>query len=307
MFIRKLAERTWLIGLLISAFTLSSFPEAYASPILLNSSLGTGCATSVSNGFRYTNRYVATSNVAVSAVNLLIGTGSSTNFNSSYVYIYSDNPSLNQPATVLETFTPNAIVGSGQLTTLNYVGSRQFTAGSKFWIVPSSPTSSIPQCYYTTANVSNMTFAGVIPDTSTTNSNTSFSRAYAAGASLFPTASWTVAASPQIWQLSIEGLPSEISATIGLQSSSKVATYRISTVIRVSVNASSRATFYHRNKVIPNCRNIVSVGGVIDCNWKPNVIGANTVYARLTSLDGSYSNLVTNQFEVLVSKRTNTR
>ena len=144
---------------------------------------------------------------------------------------------------------------------MNYTGSHEFSAGSKFWIVPSASTNVIPQCYYPAASISSMIFGGIVPDTSTSNSNSSFPRAYASGVSIFPSTTWSTGNSTQIWQLSIEGIPQQISASLVLASGGRSATFRSGTTIRTTVNASSQVTFYNRGKVIPNCRNVLSIGG----------------------------------------------
>lgn len=307
MWFSRMSRRVGFLGFLIFQLGINSSPAAHAAPLILNSTLGTNCVNPISASNYYTNRYIATSNVGITAINLSVGTGSTANFNSSYVYIFSDDPVLNQPASVLETFTPNSINGSGVSTTLNYVGSRQISSGTKFWIVASGPASVIPRCNNSAPNTAFMVLAGVIPDTSTSNSNTSFRRASSSSASLFSSPVWTSTDGATMWQLSIEGQPPQVAASIGLISGSRTAMFRTATNIRVNVSALSQVTFYNKNRVIPNCRNILSVGGVADCVWKPSNSGSNSIYARVTSLDSSYLNTITSPLEILVNRRTNTR
>lgn len=285
----------------------TSINPANAATVILNSSIGSGCVQAFASGYIYTNRYVATRSIEISAINFLIGTQSSANVNSTQVLIYTDSPTVNSPDALIATFTPDAIYGSNETTTARFIGNQSIAAGSKFWIVPSVRANLLPRCYYPSANVSQMTLNGVVPDTSTTGSNSSFARAYSTAMSPPNAGAWTATNSPQIWQLSIEAQLIPVSASIGLQNGSTKGLYRVTTPVAVSVNTPSKVTFYARAKVIPNCRNILSASGVATCNWKPSMTGSVTITARVTPLDSSSANPASVAFHVSVSKRNNFR
>jgi hypothetical protein len=300
---RRLCRVVALLMVICSSFSQSAF----AAPIIVNSSLGSGCVASYAAANIFTNRYVATSNVNLSAINMLIGNQSISSFSTTRIYIYSDNSSTNSPDVIISTFTPDALYGQLDTTTARFIGSQSIVAGSKFWIVPSVRSSLFPRCYSPSASISQMTFNGVIPDTSTSLSNSSFSRAYLNALNPPNPGTWSADNSGQMWQLSIEALPTPITASLSAQGGSNQAIYRTSTQLNVTVNASSKVTFFTSGKLIPGCRNIQSVAGIATCYWKPSVIGVNVITAKIVSLDSAFSDAVSSRFEVRVSRRTSLR
>ena len=112
MFARNPHLKKTLVGLLAWTILVTTNPTAKAAPIILNSSLGSGCMNSYTNSWFQSNRYIATSDVTIAAINYLIGNGSSTNFNTSRLHIFSDNPTGPYPNTILSTFTPDSLNGS---------------------------------------------------------------------------------------------------------------------------------------------------------------------------------------------------
>lgn len=305
---KKLARRRSSVGGFIAAFLLSSIPQTAAAPLILNSSLGTSCNTNYGSTYIQSNRYVATKNVNISAINILIGNQSSSYFSSSLIYIFSDNASNNFPNTILETFTPDSLGGAASTTYAHFVGSKSFTAGTKFWIVPSVQAAYLPLCSWPSVSSDSMTLNGISPDTSTSNSKTNFRRVNSTLTSPSLTGSWGVSSDANfIYQLSIEGFNPSINADLTLQNGGNKAIYRTNTYIQASVSAASRVTFYAKGKVIPTCRNVTSISGIATCAWSPSLIGVNVVTANIVSLDSSYTNGTARPFQVLVSARTNKR
>ena len=309
MFLRRLAINSALIGWMIGLVILSNSPDANAANTIGFSSIGSGCVQAYSNGYFESNRYSARSNATISAINFLIGTGSTANFSTSRLYIFSDNSTYNSPDTALATFTPDVLTGSGTTTSGRFVGSYSLTAGTKFWIVPSVNASTLPWCYWNGVTTSSLTMNGIAVDTSTSLSNSSFRKVYE-GATVIPTPStWDYSAdAAQLWQLSIElGPASPISSSLSLTGGSKIATYRTATSLRASVNASAKVTFYSGGKLIAGCSNVASSAGVAMCTWKPSVKGVNRLTAKVTSLDSGYSDSWADPTEITVVQRTNMR
>jgi hypothetical protein len=308
MFLRRFAQNSSVLGILIGLLVFTNSPAAQAAPILLINSIGTGCETGYIQAWIQTNRYVATKDVRISAINYLIGTQSTTNFSTSYLYIYSNNAATNYPLTVLDTFTPSALVGSGSSKVGKFIGSSSISAGTKFWIVPSVSANYLPWCNVQTKTALDFAINGIVPDTSTSNSNSSFRRANASVSSPPSTTGWSSTIdSALLWQLSIEAEPPAMNGTLSLSTNSNKATYRTQTTLNAIVESSARVTFFALTKPIPNCRNIASVGGIASCSWRPSVIGVNRITAKITAIDSNYSNGVAAPFEVLVTPRSNTR
>jgi hypothetical protein len=306
VFFRRLRQSKLSLILLVFTLINTSINSAAAAPVILNSSLGTGCAQTYGLGLIYTNRYVATKNIEISAINFLTGTQSTANFNSTRLYIFSDSATANYPETITSTFNPEAIYGSNETTTARFTGSQSIMAGSKFWIVPSVRASVFPRCYFASASITQMNFNGVVPDTSTSGSNSLFARAYSTDPSPI-SASWSASNTGQIWQLSIEAQLTPVSAAIALQNGSTLGKFRITSPIVVSVDIPSKVTFYARGKVIANCRNILSISGTATCNWRPSFTGSVPITARVNPLDLSSSNPTTISFQVSISKRSTFR
>jgi hypothetical protein len=309
MFFRKLVVHSTSIGWVIGSLILATSPDAHAANTIGFSSLGSGCVTSYTNGYFESNRYAAKSNVTIAAINFLIGTGSTANFSTSRLYIFSENSTYNTPDTAVATFTPDVITGSGTSTAGRFVGSYTLTAGTKFWIVPSVNASVLPWCYWNGVTTSSLTMNGIVADTSTSLSNSSFRKVYE-GAAVIPAPNgWDFSADTgQLWQLSIElGASGPITSSLTLSDGSKYATYRTATSLSANVNASAKVTFYSGGKLIAGCRNIVSAAGVATCNWKPSTKGVNRITARVTSLDSGYVDGWATPTEIIVVQRTTTR
>lgn len=302
IFTRQRRSLGRLTATLLVFFSLFNQPS-YAAPIIVNSSIGTGCSTTFATGYNYSNRYVATRDINVSAINILIGTQTISSLSAKRVYIYSDNSVTNSPDVVISTYLPDSTYGSGDTITARFTGSISISSGTKFWVVTSNLASSFPRCYYPSASINQMTFNGVIPDTSTSGSNSSFSRAYNQFATPPNPGSWTSGLSSQIWQLSLEAQPTPVIASLALQNGSTVGTFRATTPLSVSVNVDSKVTYYALGKVIPNCRNIMSSAGVASCNWKPSNTGSVTITARVVPLDLSTADATVVVFQVKIAKR----
>jgi hypothetical protein len=289
--------------------SFTSIPQALAANTIGFSSLGTGCSTSYTGGFFESNRYVARNDLTISAINFLMGNGSTTNFSTARLYIYSDNPTLNTPNLALSTFNPDVLSGTGTTTAARFTGSFSMTAGTKFWIVPSLNASSLPWCYWSGVTTSSLTLNGVIPDTSTSLSNSSFRKVYEGGTILPTTTGWDFSADAnQLWQLSIEiGPNSPVAASLSLSGGGRSATFRAITQIQAAVSANSKVSFYVGGKAIPKCLNVLSSAGIATCNWRPSVKGNNKITAKVTSLDSNYLDGVASSFEVSVTPRSGTR
>jgi hypothetical protein len=310
MFFRKLANRNGFIGLMIAAFIFSLLPEAIAAPIILNSSLGSGCNTTFNNGYYESNRYIAKSNITITAINYLVGTQSTSNFSTSLIHVFSDSATANYPNAILGTFSPDVASGSGSSKVLRFTGSLTVSAGAKFWIVPSIKPDLLPWCYWPLVNTSAMTLNGIVPDTSTSGANDSFRKVYSNSATLPISSTWQFTGdAQQIWQLSIEGNITypPVVATISLQGSPSSVTFKSTTQINVSVDSPSRVTFYANGKVIAGCRNILSSGGTSICNWKPTLHGSNRIYASANPVSSSYTSSNSSVINVGVAARTNIR
>lgn len=75
--------------------------------------------------------------------------------------------------------------------------------------------------------------------------------------------------------LAIGGLPNTATISMQLVSGARTLTYRQTTyaLLRATVSAGGRVTFYQNGKVIPGCRFTLSSSGTIDCPWKPSIHG----------------------------------
>lgn len=308
MFFRKVSQSISIIGILSGIFLVSAATPSNAAGTTVFSALGSGCVSSYSVGWIQANRYYATRDLNISAINFLIGNQSTANFSSSYLYIFSDNPSTILPGTILETFTPSSLKGSGSSQVGTFVGSYRLSQGTKFWIVPSVQASILPWCNWTGITTSNMTLNGISPDTSTTLSNSTFRRVNSPLASPPLNGGWNSTFDGNlIWQLSVEESSPSVAATLGTQSGSLRADFRTLTPLTVTVDTQSRVTFFANGRVIPGCRNILSSGGTAICNWRPSVHGSFRINASVNPVSTSYVATNTSTISVGVAARTNRR
>ena len=315
MFFRKVAKRTAFMGWLIAALSMTSVPQAQAAQTILYSAHGsTGCGTSSNSASIPAQKLIALSSGSINTINVLIGNGDQTSFSSSRYVILSDNPSTGSPvpgspSTVLATFTPDSISGSGANTVAKYVGTYSFTSGTSYWLAPFQRTSIFPQCFWYANDNSLLTMNSFRVDTSTSSSNTAWRRAYSTSSTSPTGASWfTPMHDGLVWQFSLENNTSTpVTATVGTQSGSLRADYRTVTPLTVNVDAQSRVTFYANGRVVPGCRNILSSGGTATCNWKPSVHGSFKIYAAANPVSSSYVASNTSTITVGVAARTNKR
>lgn len=305
---RKISWKSPLAIFLIGiSFIFSN--QASAAPTVLIDGIGTGCNTTYSSGYFESNRYVATSNIVITGINYLFGSGSTTNFSSSYMYIFSDNTTYNAPQSVLETFTPTTLTGSGSLTAGQYTGSYSLSAGTKIWIVPSANPTVLPWCYWTGVNASSLAINGLAPDTSTSGSNASFRKVYYGGTSIPAASSWNYSGDTnQIWQLKVlSSVTPAVVITTALQSGLRSAIYRTTSPIQANVDTQSKVTFYANGKYIAGCRNVMSSAGIALCNWKPTIHGNIRIYATAVPISGSYTSSTSTPIGISVTSRVNTR
>ena len=313
MLIRKIAKRTALMGWLIAALSITSIPQARAaSTIHFDSTNGGVCSTVLSASALYANKLVAINSVTINTINVLIGAGSQTNFSSSQYYVMADNPtggsaSNGAPSTVLATFTPDSISGSGTTTVAKYVGSYSVTAGSKYWIVAAQNPSAFPMCYRSSTPLNSMTMNSFTVETVT--GFTGWRRATVANGTNPIGANWTVSAPDSTsFQFSLENNTSTpVTATLATQSGSLRADFRTVTPLTVNVDSQSRVTFYANGRVIAGCRNIMSSSGTATCNWKPSVHGSYRIYAAANPVSTSYVAANTPTIWMSVAARTSKR
>jgi hypothetical protein len=293
-----------LICALAFSFISSSIPIAQSSPVILYSAVGSGCNTSYANGYLESNRWIATRDITIGAINYVYGTQSTSNFLTSRLYIFSDNPTNNFPNTILSTFTPDVISGGVE----RFVGNQTITSGTKFWVVPSVNAAALPWCYWPGITTSNMTLNGVVPDTSTSLSNSIFRKVYHGATSPPIAGTWNYTGdASQIWQISMEEAISQFAGTISVAGGIRSTPFRTQISIVAAVNISSRVTFYSNKKPIPKCQNLLSSGGTVSCNWSPSVIGVNRITAKFVSVDSSFSDNTSAPLEISVTRRTTTR
>lgn len=313
MLIRKLAKRTALMGWLIAALSITSVPQARAAAtIFYDSTNGGVCSTVLSSASLYANKLVATSSVTINTINVLIGSGSQTNFSTSRYYVMADNPtggSSNNgaPSTVLATFTPESISGSGTTTIAKYVGTYAVTAGTKYWIVAAQNAAAFPMCYRSTTPLNSLNLSAFTVDTVTGFSG--WLRATLSNGTNPVGVSWTVNAPDSLtFQFSLENNTSTpVVATLATQSGSLRADFRTVTPLTVNVDSQSRVTFYANGRVIAGCRNIMSSSGTATCNWKPSVHGSIRIHAAANPISSSYVAANTPTITVGVVARTNKR
>lgn len=219
----------------------------------------------------------------------------------------ANNGSTNFPSTVLETFTPDAITGSGTTTNAHYLINYTLNAGTKFWIVEAQQSTSFPRCHASSFDATTMPMDAVAIDTSTTGSNTSFRRAYIYDSSVSNGASWQSVQDSLIFQFSLEdNSGSTVNSSVMLNSGEKIAQFRTTTILKAIVDAQSYVTFYANSKTIPGCIKVLSSSGSAYCNWKPSVHGNQQIKVKAQPTDGratSFSPVIS----IGVRTRTNTR
>jgi hypothetical protein len=315
MFIRRVARKSTVIGWFIAAFLSTTNPSAHAAQTIHYDSTGpSGCVSAWSAAAIHATKLIAINSVTVNTINVLIGNGTQTNFSTSRYYIMSNNPtggspvSSGSPSTLLATFTPDTISGSGVNTIAKYVGTFTTTAGTTYWITPAQTAASFPMCYKSTTAITELVMNSFKVDTATQGSNAGWNRAYSSQSTPIG-ASWTVYSPDALsWQFSLESNTSEpVVATIGTQSGASKADYRTVTPLTVNVNTQSKVTFYANGKIIAGCRNILSSAGTATCNWRPSVHGSFRIHASANPISNSYVASTTSTISVGVAPRTNKR
>ena len=310
MFIRKLAERTGLMSLLIAAFAVTSVPNAHAAADVYFDSIGSGCVNAWAPNQLDALKVVASRNVTVNTLKVAVGTGSTTNFASSRFYIYSNSATgaVGTPNASLAMFSPDSISGSGSSTVANYTGSFTSVAGTSYWIVSGQKGNIFPYCYWYSNDASVFSMSAFNVDTSTNSSNTSWARNSSSSSSPASAVWQNFAATGLAVQFTLGYFTVQpVVATIGTQSGSLKADYRTVTPLTVSVDTSSKVTFYANGKVIAGCRNLLSSSGAATCNWKPSVHGSYRIYATANPVSNSYTPSTTSVINVGVAARTNKR
>lgn len=282
-------------------------PAAQAAPVIVFNSISASCPIQYTSGYLQSNRLKATRDLNVSAINFPTGTQS---LSGSYaLYIYSDSATAKTPYTRLATFNFTSNSGASPNVIARFTGSYAIPSGTFFWIVPQYNAATMNWCYSNTLAITDFTFNGVIPDTSTSNLSNVFRKVYL-GASTPPNpGAWDFTGdASQFWTLSIESTPPvPASATLSLATGTAVAASRTQVSLQATVNSSAKVTFYSFNKVIANCRNIATSGGIATCGWKPSVIGANSITAKIVSTDSNYTDGWATPFTALITKRLNNR
>lgn len=109
--------------------------------------------------------------------------------------------------------------------------------------------------------------------------------------------------------LAIGGVPATATISMQLISGAKTLIYRQTTdaLIRATVSAGGKVTFYQNGKVIPGCRFTVASSGTVDCSWSPSVHGLATLHAVISSPTNAFPTARSSQISVGVAKRVNKR
>jgi len=310
MFIRKLAERTGLMGLLIAAFAVTSVPNAHAAADVYFDSIGSGCANTWAPNQLDALKIIASQNVTVNTLKVAVGASLTPNFASSRFYIYSNAAGgvAGVPGTSLATFSPDSISGSGTNTVATYTGNFTSVAGTSYWITAGQKGNVFPYCYWYSSDATVFTMTAFNVDTSTSNNNGAWIRVTSTSSS--PSgASWSgFPATGLAVQFTLGYFTVQpVLATIGTQSGSLKADYRTVTPLTVNVDTNSKVTFYANGKVIAGCRNLLSSSGTATCNWKPSVHGSYRIHATANPVSNSYTPSTTSVINVGVAARTNKR
>lgn len=313
--LKKHSTRGSVIGWFLALFITSTIPHANAATVIhYDTTFGNSCGAVLQTSSIYANKVVALSSVTINTINVLVGTGGTSNFLTSRYYIMANNPtggssSNGAPSTVLATFTPDSIAGTGSATVAKFVGSYSVSAGTKYWIAAAQSAATFPMCYMSPSNNNIFAFPSLTVDTSTSGTNSAWLRAYVTGGSNPVGASWTVALPDSTtFQFSLEyNAPTQVTAALTSQSGLLITSYKTSTPLRVSVDTPSKVTFYANGKVIAKCRNILSSAGVATCNWLPSVHGSYRIYATANPISTSYIASSTSIININVAARTNRR
>lgn len=299
-----------LVGWISGLFIVASIPTASAAPTILFSSLGgAGCVTAYGtspniNAMRFRATATFTANIARQA----IGTQSTANFAASRFYIMSSNPSGGTPLNTLAIFTPETITGTGANTIASYVGNVTINNGTTFWLVFGQKANVFSHCYIASASMSSLSMNGAVVDTSTTLSNTSWTRGQSTIDTQPAGGTFNTYNTALAYQMSLEYQDtSPLIITTSTQDGSKTANIRTNKNIIAAVNSQSRVTFYVNGKTITGCRNILSSGGNATCAWKPSVKGVASISARAVPLDNLYTTAVSSNLSIAVLPRTGRR
>jgi hypothetical protein len=308
-----LQSRWWrkssFLGLLSAALILTSSPASQAAGSVYFSSRGAGCSTAYNSGTVHAQRLYVTSTSTITTLNIAVGSGTTTNFNTSRFYLMGDNATTIIPSGTLATFTPDSISGTGVNTVAKYTGNYTATAGTFIWFVAGQNGSNFPLCYWNNMLVSDFVLGGINPDTSTSGTANTYKRAYIAGGTTPFSGTWTSPlADSLVWQFSLESnVVTPVTASLSSQSGSLKTDFRTATALNVNVDTPSKVTFYANGKVIAKCRNILSSAGVATCNWLPSVHGSYRIFATANPISTSYIASSTSIININVAPRTNKR
>lgn len=297
-------KKHWIALLITNLILLNYSQIASAAPTVIFDANKTGCSTLYQSAIIFGNRFYSSSNTTITAINVSIGNGTTANFSSSRYYVMSDSAGV--PGTVLSTFNPNVISGSGTMTIAQFTGSYTINAGTFIWFIPAQYSNVLAQCYANSVWDATMFSAvGINVDTSTSGSNTSWPRAYTTASSPIG-ATWNYQGNtPLVWQISLESAPSTpVTVSLTLSGGGASAIYRTTTVLTASVNTASSVTFYQSGKRIPGCINIKSSAGVSSCNWKPSRKGISNLSATAKPTAGGYLQGSSSNLAVSVTPRT---
>ena len=314
MFLRRLARSTSVIGWLVAAFLVTSNPDALAAQTIYYSALGTqGCATNYNSTYLQAQKIIATQSVTANTLRVLVGNQITTNFASSRYYIMGHNavpsPAGAPSTTVVATFTPDAINGSGLNTIATYVGTFTSVAGTTYWIVTGQTANLSPLCYSTSVTATDLNLSAFKVDTSTSGSNTYWIRANSASGTTPTNATWSTYGATQLaWLVSLENNTTEaVAVTVNSQSGLSTAEFRRTSNLQATVNTDSKVTFYANDKVIAGCRNLLSTSGSATCAWKPSLHGSYRVFVRAVPVSTSYTTGTSSYLNIGVGARTNKR
>lgn len=307
---RAILERSFTLSCFVAFFALSSVPTTSAAPNVLFSSVGSsGCVTQYgSTNNINAMRFRATSTFTANIARWPIGNQTSGNFSSSRLYVMSSNPSGGTPLNTLAIFTPDTITGTGAFTTANYTGNVTINSGTIFWLVFGQRSNVISYCYISPTTISALTMNSVVVDTSTTLTNTTWTR----GQSTIDTqpvgGTFNLYNSSLVYQISLEySSVTPVTVGLSLQNGTQSAVYRSTTDVVATVDAISKVTFYSNDKVIPGCRNIQSNMGTATCSWKPSTKGSSRLFAQAVPTDSNYIAGNSKSINIGVGARKNLR
>jgi hypothetical protein len=252
--------------------------SANAAPVYAFSSLSNRCATPYT-GTPYGSRYVVYQTSTITAITVQIGTGATTNFNTSRYHIRPDNSGT--PGAILATFTPSNVAGG----LARYTGSLTVNSGTKFWITPGQTFTAFPGCYGQPLLNSDLTNNGSMNVDSLTGLASVFYTQSSNGGT-----TWGVGTSQNfLFQLAIEVGGSDSSAVIISSVSPNVSPliYRSTYTLTATLSTPGQTTFYSDNKAISGCKNKITTTTTATCSWKPSRHGSTVVHATLTPTDST--------------------